>query len=162
MNAKKNAKKPRRIWHTVKRNGERVLIDPAGRVYHGTPGDRRDALAQSLQLARYLREEGPFGAAEFRAHCAARRREAIQFGSLDANGLCTVAISADRLIMLQAGSRLVRGEGETFDDFCADLFDAEISALMDAAECETGKREIPLTRHERRALAALAEKGGAK
>ena len=171
MSAKKNAKKPRRIWHTVKRNGERVLIDPAGRVYHGTPGevreaalipDRRDALAQSLQLARYLREEGTFGAAEFRAYCAARRRDAIQFGSLDANGLCTVAISADRLIMLQAGSRLVRGEGETFDDFCVDLFDAEISALMDAAECETGKREIPLTRHERRALAALAEKGGAK
>ena len=169
---KKNAKKPRRIWHTVKRNGERVLIDPAGRVYHGTPGEvreaalmpyRRDALAQSLQLARYLREEGTFDAAEICAYCAACRREAIQFGSFDANHLCTVAISADKLIMLQAGSRLVRGEGETFDDFCADLFDAEISALMDAAECETGKREIPLTRHERRALAALAEKkGGAK
>ena len=74
----------------------------------------------------------------------------------------TVPISADRLIMLRAGSRLVRGDGETFDDFCAGLFDSEIYALMDAAEIETGKREIPLTRRERQALAALAEKGGAK
>lgn len=159
------AKTPKKaVWRETRRKGERVLVDPDGSIYHGTPGevreaalmpDSRDALAQSLQLARYLREEGTFGAAEFRAHCAARRREAIQFGSLDTNGLCTVAISADRLIMLQAGSRLVRGEGETFDDFCVDLFDAEISALMDAAECETGKREIPLTRHERAALERL-------
>ena len=154
----------KRVWRETRRKGERVLVDPDGSIYHGTAAevreaalmpDRRDALAQSLQLARYLHEKGTFDAAEFRAHCAARRREVIQFGSLDANGLCTVAISADRLIMLQAGSRLVRGEGETFDDFCVDLFDAEISALMDAAECETGKREIPLTRHERAALERL-------
>lgn len=161
--AKKNNTTAKK-WREVRTARGMALKSPGGRLYYGTPAEvrdaalmpwRRDALAQSLQLARYLREEGTFDAAEFRAHCAARRREAIQFGSLDANGLCTVAISADRLIMLQAGSRLVRGEGETFDDFCVDLFDAEISALMDAAECETGKREIPLTRHERAALERL-------
>lgn len=151
----------RRIWHTVTRNGVTRLAAPDGTRYHGTAGevreaalmpDRRDALAQSLRLARYLRREGTLNAAEYRASCEDHRREAIKFGTVELKWAHTVAISAEMLVLLAAGSRLVRGDGETVKDYFAGLFRSELDALLDVAEEETGKREIPLTRHERAAL----------
>lgn len=151
----------RRIWHTMTRNGKTHLVAPDGTRYSGTAGevrdaalmpDRRDSLAQSLRLARDLRREGTLNAEEYRASCEDHRREAIKFGTVELKWAHTVAISAEMLVLLAAGSRLVRGDGETVEDYFAGLFRSKLDALLDVAEEETGKREIPLTRHERAAL----------
>ncbi len=151
--AKSNGK-----WRETTRKGDRVIIDPAGRVYHGTPEevrkaalmpDRRDNLAQSLHLARHLRREGTLDAESYRAMCESHRREAIWCGAADAKLPHSISIPADALIMLEAGMRFM---GYTPDDFAEQLVQSQISVCLDLAECETGKREIPLTRHERAAL----------
>jgi len=53
-------------WRETRRNGERVLIDPAGRIIHGTAQEvreaaltpeRRDELAQSIEWARHIADK---------------------------------------------------------------------------------------------------------
>ena len=55
-------------WRETRRKGERVLIDPAGRIYYGTPEEvreaalmprRRDALAEfdAAQAAKIAKRE---------------------------------------------------------------------------------------------------------
>ena len=80
--------------------------------------------------------------------CRDRRRSHIMFGAHDESA--SVSIPADVFIRLQAGARLVGFD--TFDDFLDDLWHGEAQALLDFALSETGKRELPLTRHERAAL----------
>lgn len=162
--AKKNNTTAKK-WREVRTARGMALKSPGGRLYYGTPAEvrdaalmpwRRDALAQSLQLYRYCHNAGAIDAAHFAMVCAARRREAINFGRADLKSGTCVTIPADVFIKLAAGSRLVRDD---FDGFLDDLFAAEISALLDVAQSETGKREIPLTRHERAALARCAAGG---
>ena len=164
--AKKN--NTRRIWRTVTRNGVTRLVAPDGTRYTGTARevrdaalmpDRRNTLAQSLRLARYLRNTATLDTAECRAMCEDRRREAIQCGAADAKCPHNLPISAEMLIMLQAGSRLVRGYEESFGDYLAEVFRSELDALLDVAQSETGRREIPMTRHERAALARISASG---
>ena len=152
-------------WRTTTRKGERVLIDPDGHTYHGTAKevrdaalmpDRRNGLAQSLQLARYCRDKGTFDARTYKGYCLYKRREAIQSGAMDATTPHTLSVDAETMIMLEAGSRLVRGDGESFGDYLAVVFQGVVDSLLDVAERVTGKREIPLTRHERAALDAIA------
>lgn len=164
--AGKTATKTRcRVWHTVTRNGVTRIISPDGAQFYGTAKevreaalmpDYRDALAQSLRLARYLRNTATLDAAECRAMCEDRRREAIQYSATDAKWPHNLPISAEMLIMLQAGSRLVRGYEESFGDYLAEVFRSELDALLDVAQSETGRREIPMTRHERAALARIS------
>jgi len=157
--AKKNT---RRTWRTVTRNGETRLVAPDGTRYIGTAAevrdaaltpDRRNSLAQSLQLARYCRDKGTFDAEEYKGYCRCKRRDAIQYGMLEAKTPCALSVDARTMILLEAGSRLVR---DSFSGFVDELFNCEIDSLLDVAERETGRREIPLTRHERAALARLA------
>ena len=168
--AGKTAKKnnTRRIWRTVTRNGVTRLVAPDGTRYAGTAAevnaaalmpDRRDALAQSLRLARYLRNTATLDAAECRAMCEDRRRKAIQCGAADAKCPRGIPISAEMLIKIKAGSRLVRGYEESFEDYLAEVFRSELDALLDVAQSETGRREIPMTRHERAALARISASG---
>lgn len=161
--AKKN--NTRRIWRTVTRNGVTRLVAPDGTRYTGTARevrdaalmpDRRNTLAQSLRLARYLRSEGTLDAAECRAMCEDCRREAIRYSATDAKCLHGIPISAEMLIKIKAGSRLVRGYEESFEDYLAEVFRSELDALLDVAQSETGRREIPMTRHERAALARIS------
>ena len=144
-------------WRETTRKDVRVLIDPDGRIYHGTAKEvrdaalvpwRRSALAESLRLAFYLRRSEVIDAAEFSEMCRDRRRHAIMGGAHDESA--SVSIPADVFIRLQAGARLVGFD--TFDDYLAELWRGELEALLDFAQSETGKREIPLTRQERAAL----------
>lgn len=153
----------RQTWKTIRKDGRPALRSPSGEVYYGTPSEvreaalmpwRRDALAKSQRLARYLAETGTYSPDELREVCAENRREAIRQRSVDAAHGTFVEIPAKEYILLCAGSRLVRNGVK---DFFAELWRSEIDALLDVAEAETGRREIPLTRHERAALERLRE-----
>ncbi len=154
---RKTAIKAAKKWRETTRKGEQVTISPNGRIFYGTPEEVRDAalvpwrrlvLAESLKVALYLRRSEAIGAAEFREMCRARRRDAVMFGAHDETA--SVKIPADVFIRLQAGARLVGFD--TFDDFLDDLWQDELEAILDFAQSETGKRELPLTRHERAAI----------
>ena len=145
-------------WRMTTRKGERVLIDPHGHIYHGTAQDvraaaltpiGREGLAHDIKWARHVAERLNYTPEERREYVSEKRRDAIRkenhfvlFGE-------QLAIPADVYILLRAGARLVR---DNFDAFLEELWEAEISALLDVAESETGKREIPLTRYERAAI----------
>ena len=152
----------KRVWKRGRdRAGNPYIIDPDGRKYHGTSAEvreaaltpwRRAALAQSLKVQRSCRDHGAIRAVDFAECCATDRLEAIEMGTFDTTDGVNVRIPTDVFIMLSAGSRLVRDD---FDEYLAELWEAEISALLDVAQSDTGKREIPLTRHERAALARV-------
>ena len=153
------AKRP--TWKTITKDGHAALRSPDGRIYYGTPREisecalmpwRRDALAKSQKLARHMAAKGTYTLKELREVCAENRREAVRRGYHDAADGACVTIPADVFVKLCAGARLVR---DTFDDFLVELFNTELVALLDVAEAETGRREIPLTRHERAALERL-------
>ena len=151
--------KQRQGWRETRRKGESVLIDPAGRIIHGTGRDVREAaltpewrniLADSLRLARYLRNEKTIDAAEFRDWCEDRRRGAI--ASNIAHPLAPrVEVPEAMFIKLQAGARMLGYS--SWGEYLAELWRGELEALLDYAQSETGKKEIPLTRQERAALA---------
>lgn len=152
----------RGAWRSVKTKNGLALRSPDGRLYYGTAAEvrdaalmpwRRDALAQSLKLHRYCRNCGTFDAADFAECCARSRRETIQYGRCDAIHGSSVSVPADIYVKLVAGARLV---GNTFSGFMADIFDSQIESLLDVAQSDTGKREIPLTRYERAALEKCA------
>lgn len=149
-------------WRETTRKGKKVIIDPDGRIYHGTPEEvrdavlvpwRRSALAESLRFALYLRRSGIIDAAEFSEMCADRRSN-IMFGAH--NESASVSIPADVFLQLQAGARLVGFD--SIDDYFADLWRGALEIILDLAQTETGKREIPLTRHEQSALERIRGK----
>lgn len=156
-----SAKGKRKIWRTVQTARGKALRSPDGKLYYGTRQEvrdaallpvRRDMLAGSLSLERYLRDWGTLTQGQFIESCAESRREAIQYGTFDATHGVNVDIPADAYILLSAGSRLVRDD---FGAYLSELWRSEISSLLDVVEEDTGKREIPLTRHERAALKRL-------
>ena len=161
MNRKqKTTNTKRQGWRETRRKGESVLIDPAGRIIHGTARDVREAaltpewrsiLADSLRLARYLHSEKTIDAAEFRNWYEDRRRGAI--ASNIAHPLTPhVEVPEAMFIKLQAGARML---GYTWREYLDTLWSGELEAFLDFAQGETGKAEIPLTRQERAALARL-------
>ena len=145
-------------WKSIKKDGRPALRSPSGHIYYGTPAEVREAalmpwhrkaLAESLKLQRFIRDKGIYSVDEFRECCAGYRRDMVrQDGGVPDDAL--VEIPAREYIMLCAGSRLVRNGVK---DFFAELWRSEIEALLDIAEAETGRREIPINRHERAALA---------
>ena len=151
-------------WRKATRKGERVLIDPDGRIYHGTAQEvreaalmpeRRSALAQSIKFARYVSARFNYTPEERREYVRETRRDAIHAGHFDAHAGTNIPMSYELYLQLCAGARLVMGDGETIEDFFAELFRCEIEALLDVAQSETGRREIPLNRYERAALDRL-------
>jgi len=151
-----------KIWRTVKRRGRLALRSPSGAYYYGTAAEIRDAslmprerdmLARSMRLARSLRRDGVYSMGECREIVAAHRRESIQFAAMDARrGVC-VEIPAADYVALVAGARMLGYDD--FDEFLAELWRSERTAFLDFAQGQQGKREIPMTRQERRAFERL-------
>ncbi len=149
-------------WRTTTRKGERVLIDPNGHTYHGTAQEIRDealtptsrrSLANSIEFVRRMAEQFTHTHEErreyVREYVREKRRDAIEKEHCFAYLQETIAVPADMYILLQAGARLLF---DNFDAYLADILHGELESLLDIAERETGKREIPLTRYERAAL----------
>ena len=145
-------------WRTTTRKGERVLIDPHGNAYHGTAQEIREAaltptsrrsLANSIAFVRYTAAHFNYTPEEMREYVREKRRDAIRTDNQFALFGESVQIPADVYILLRAGARLVR---DNFDEYLAELFRDELDALVDIAQEQTGRREIPLTRYERAAL----------
>ena len=147
-------------WRETRRKGVPCLVSPDGRVYYGTAQEvrdaaltptRRDMLAQSLRFARDTADVFRMSPDDRRAYYAAKRRDAMHFGSLDARANYATLNTTERdYILLTAGARLAGYD--SFADYVHGLIHCEIEALLDVAESKTGNREIPLTRHERAAL----------
>ena len=157
----KAAGKPKNaVWRKATRKGERVLIDPAGHVYHGTAQEVRDAalspsrrnmLADRLLWRRH--------AAHKFKYTPDQRADAIRDARMEAISLRNVKTDRQQIpmgeadyILLNAGARML---GLSHDEYWGKLIETLKAALLDMAESKTGKREIPLTRHERAALARL-------
>ena len=161
MKKKTAGETARCAWRETTRKGG-VMIDPNGRVYHGTAQEvrdcaltpsRRDRLADGLRLWRRLAEEQGFSPEERDSMIRKERREAISLSSLDARAATMpVPMTEADFILLNAGARLT---GQTFDEYWDGVVVGLLDAMLDEAEGQTGKREIPLTRHERAALDRL-------
>ncbi len=154
-------KEKRGTWRTTTRKGERVLIDPAGHLYHGTAQEIREAaltptsrrsLADGIKFARSVAEQFNYTPEQRREYVREKRFDAIEKENCFSLLGETIPIPADVYILLRAGARLVR---DNFDEYLAELFRDELDGLLDVAERETGKREIPLTRYEKAALDRL-------
>ena len=158
----------KRAWTNMRdRAGNPYAIDPDGRKWHGTPAEvrdsaltprRRDMLAESLRFIRFYANRHGTDREAVAGWAKKKRLDAIQARTVDDVG-AKVTIPADVYIRLCAGARLL---GFTSGEFSADLWKSEISALIDVAQSDTGKREIPLTRHERAAPERLAAQAKAK
>ena len=153
-----------KIWLPNRRDGSGRYFHraPDGRRFYGTAQEVRDAtlmpwrrnmLADELRFVRSYAGRHGISREELAEWVRSKRRDAIQAGAHDANVKQSIQVDAEKMIMLRAGARFM---GYTFDEYVADMVQGEISAFIDAAESETGKREIPLTRHERAALDRLA------
>ena len=147
-------------WRETRRNGERVLIDPAGRIIHGTAQEvreaaltpeRRDALAQSIEWARHIADKFGYTPEQRREYIREKRREELR-----RNDFWTVApyhahIKQELGIVAAASARYM---GQTVEAFIADAVDAAVRGTMDLVELDAGKPGVglPITRHERAAL----------
>ena len=152
-----NGKKP--MWKSVVKDGRIALRSPDGRHFFGTPAEvracalmpwQRDMLAQSLKLMRDIHQSGTFTDEEFSDVCARERRDMIRYCGKGKPLPASVEIPPAVYIRLCAGARLV---ADNTEDYFGEMWNSELEALLDVAQNETGKREIPLTRHERAALA---------
>ena len=129
-------------------------------MYYGTAQEvrdaaltptRRDMLAQSLRFARDTAERFGYSPEDRRAYYAAKRRDAMHYGALDARANSAHIPCTERdYLLLTAGARLAGYD--SFADYVQGLIHCEIEALLETAESKTGNREIPLTRHERAAF----------
>jgi len=147
-------------WRETRRKGERVLIDPAGRIFHGTAQEvreaaltpeRRDALAQSIEWARHTADKFGYTPEQRREYIREKRREELR-----RNDYWTVApyhahIKQELGIVAEAAARYM---GQTVEAFIADALFAAIRGTMDIAERDAGEPGVglPVTRHERAAL----------
>ena len=147
-------------WRETRRKGERVLIDPAGRIIHGTAQEvreaaltpeRRDELAQSIEWARHIADKFGYTPEQRREYIREKRREELR-----RNDYWTVApyhahIKQELGIVAEAAARYM---GQTVEAFIADAVDAAIRGTIDLVELDAGKPGVglPITRHERAAL----------
>lgn len=147
-------------WRTATRKGERVLIDPAGRIIHGTAHEVREAalipewrneLAQSIEWARHTADKFGYTPEQRREYIREKRREALM-----RNDYWTVQphhahIKQELGIVAEAAARYM---GQTVEAFIADAVDAAVRKAIDKAERDAGEPGVglPITRHERAAL----------
>ena len=147
-------------WRETRRKGERVLIDPAGRIIHGTAQEvreaaltpeRRDELAQSIEWARHIADKFGYTPEQRREYIREKRREELR-----RNDFWTVApyhahIKQELGIVAEAAARYM---GQTVEAFIADAVDAAIRVTIDVVELDAGEPGVglPITRHERAAL----------
>ena len=155
------AKTPKKaVWRETRRKGVRVLVDPAGNVYYGTPEEvrkaalmpfRRNALAQSIEWARHIADKFGYTPEQRREYIREKRREELRY-----NDFWTVApyhahIKQELGIVAEAAARYM---GQTVEAFIADAVDAAIRVTIDVVELDAGEPGVglPITRHERAAL----------
>ena len=148
-------------WRETTRKGERVIVSPDGaRVYYGTAKEVRDAallprrrneLAAKLRFRRRMAGKCGDTPEELADRIRKERRGAISRAGSDAKTVMQlVPMTEAEFIQLNAGARLL---GQTFEGYWDGVIEGLFDTLLDVAEQKTGKREIPLTRHERAALA---------
>lgn len=147
-------------WRETRRKGERVLIDPAGRIFHGTAQEvrdaaltphRRGALAQQIEWVRHTAAQFGYTPDERREYVREKRREALSRNDGDAVDAYHAHIKPELGIVAEAAARYM---GQTVEAFIADAVDAAIRGTMDLVELDAGKPGVglPITRHERAAL----------
>lgn len=147
-------------WRKATRKGERVLIDPAGRIFHGTAQEvreaaltpkRRGALAQDIKWARHVAAKFDYTPEEAAEYVREKRREAIGRNDDDAVDKYAAYISPELAIVARAAARYM---GQTVEAFIADAVDAAVRGTIDVAELDAGKPGVglPITRQERAAL----------
>lgn len=150
-------------WRETTRKGERVIVSPDGaRVYYGTAKEVRDAallprrrteLANKLRECQRIARKYDYTPEELADDIRKKRREAIRSADSDTTWvLPAVPMTETDALLLNAGARLL---GQTFEEYWDGVIEGLFDTLLDVAENETGKREIPLTRHERAALERL-------
>ncbi len=142
-------------WRTVKINGSIAERSPDGRVFYGTAQEVRDAvlmpwrrhwLAESLKVRRMTCRDREY----LREVAREVRRDAMQRGWMDAAAdRASVTIPAELLILTTAAARFME---RPTDAFVREACESFIDATLDIVRSETGKRELPLTRHEKAAL----------
>lgn len=142
-------------WRTVRRDGRTVDVSPDGRTIYGTAQEVRDAalmpwrrhwLAETLKVRRMTCPDREY----LREVAREARRDAVQRGWMDAAAnRASVAIPAELLILTTAAARFME---RTTDVFVREACESFIEATLDMVQSETGKRELPLTRHEKAAL----------
>lgn len=147
-------------WRETRRKGERVLIDPAGRIFHGTAQEvrdaaltphRRGALAQQIEWGRHTAAQFGYTPDERREYVREKRREALRRNDGDAVDAYHAHIKPELGIVAEAAARYM---GQTVEAFIADAVDAAVRAAIDEAERDAGEpgSGLRLTRHERAAL----------
>ena len=142
-------------WRTARRDGRTVDVSPDGRTIYGTAQEVRDAalmpwrrhwLAEALKIRHMTCRDRD----ELRETAAAARRDAVRMGATDAAAdMASVAIPAELLIRVTAAARFME---RPTDVFVREACESFIEATLDMVHGETGKRELPLTRHELDAL----------
>ena len=147
-------------WRETRRKGERVLIDPAGRIFHGTAQEvrdaaltphRRGALAQQIEWVRHTAAQFGYTPDERREYVREKRREALRRNDGDAVDAYHAHIKQELAIVAEAAARYM---GQTVEEFIADAVDAAVRKAIDKAERDAGEPcvGLPITRHERAAL----------
>lgn len=147
-------------WRETRRKGERVLIDPAGHIYHGTPDEvreaaltpkRRGALAQDIKWARHVADKFGYTPEQTAEAVREKRREALRKNDVDAVDAYRAHMKPELGIVAEAAARYM---GQTVEAFIADAVDAAVRGTIDLVELDAGKPGVglPITRHERAAL----------
>ena len=156
--AAQGAAKGNGMWRTTTRKGERVLIDPHGHTYHGTPDEvrnaamtphRRGALAQDIEWARHIADLFGYTPEQTAEAVREKRREALRQNDGDAVSAYNAHIKPELGIVAEAAARYM---GQTVEAFIADAVHAAVGAAMDEAKSKEGEDGLPITRHERAAL----------
>ena len=131
-------------WRETRRKGERVLVAPDGRIFHGTAQEvreaamtphRRGALAQSIEWARHTADKFGFTPEERREYVREKRREALRRNDSDAVDAYPAHMKPELGIVAEAAARYM---GQTVDAFIADAVDAAVRAAIDEAERDAG------------------------
>ena len=147
-------------WRETRRKGERVLIDPAGRIIHGTAQEvrdagmtphRRGALAQQIEWTRHTADRFGYTPEQTAEAVREKRREALRQNDGDAATAYRAHMKPELGIVAEAAARYM---GQTVEAFIADAVDAAVRKAIDKAERDAGKPGVglPITRHERAAL----------
>lgn len=145
----------RKMWRSIRIGGNPATKSPDGDIYFGTAAEIREAaltptertgLKENIELMRRERDRGLISSADMTELVSNYRREAIRHHAdlLAHPPLCTAAFTLAEDVNIGA---VARSLGKSADDF-----------IRECVLAETAKRinSTALTRHERKALAAMS------
>lgn len=146
-------------WRTARRDGRTVDVSPDGRTVYGTAQEvrdadmmpwKRDSLAARITILRRYAYPDAADRADLLDAVAEARRAAVREASGDAGAFALAMIPPDLLMEARAAARVY---GEAEGNFIAKW----VREMVECARGVTGG-ELPLTRHEKAALARIARK----